>query len=225
MSGRNNGISTVLFDLDGTLVDTAPDMVAALERVCAENGTEAPDYADARRHVSQGAIGLIRHAFGAIPATDARALAERFRDVYAEQVSRGSRLFEGMADLLDALEQAGRNWGVVTNKPARFTAPLLADLGLDVRAACVVSGDTTVRSKPHPLPLLYACERLGRSPGECVYVGDDQRDVIAGKAAGMLTVAALYGYILTDEEPLSWQADGTISSPGDLLGWFESRAQ
>lgn len=225
MSLRGDAISTVLFDLDGTLVDTAPDMVAALARVCEEQGVDTPEYAEARRHVSQGAIGLVRHAFGALPDSDARALAERFRDLYAEQVSGGSELFAGMADLLAAIERSERNWGIVTNKPARFTAPLVADLGLEGRAACVVSGDTTARSKPHPLPLLYACERLGRQPHECVYVGDDQRDIIAGRAAGMLTVAALYGYILEDEQPRSWQADGTIDEPGDLLDWLKTRTQ
>ncbi len=225
MSAANGAISTVLFDLDGTLVDTAPDMVAALERVCAEEGIPAPGYADARLHVSQGAIGLVRHAFGELSTGDARRLAERFRDLYAEQVSAGSRMFEGMPDLLEAIEQSGRLWGIVTNKPERFTTPLIEALGLAERAACVVSGDTTLRSKPHPLPLLYACERLGRNPVHCVYVGDDLRDVIAGKAAGMLTVAALYGYILEEEQPQDWQADGHIAQPADLLEWLKTRTQ
>lgn len=221
MSTLPRKVSAVLFDLDGTLVDTAPDMVRALNRLCAESGVEPLAYDAARKQVSQGAIGLVRLAFPELDEHTAQSYAERFRDHYAERVFDGSALFDGMAEVLNAVENAGLTWGIVTNKPERFTTPLIDALGLTPRSACVVSGDTTARSKPHPLPLIYACGQIQHAPQDCVYVGDDQRDIIAGKAAGMHTVAALYGYILDHEQPNDWQPDDMIEQPRDLLAVLE----
>ncbi len=221
MNSLPHAMSAVLFDLDGTLVDTAPDMVAALYRVCRESGAKEPDFAIARQYVSQGSRGLVSLAFPQADDEQTRILVSRFLDIYAENVCRESVLFEGMQEVLVGIETAGIPWGIVTNKPERFTLPLVAALNLHRRAACVVSGDTVARSKPDPLPLLHACQLLRLTPQQCVYVGDDERDVVAGKAAGMATVAARYGYILHSEKVSAWQADGVIEDPRDMLAWFE----
>jgi phosphoglycolate phosphatase len=214
-------LSAVLFDLDGTLLDTAPDMIAALDALLAEHGHGPVDYPFARLHVSKGAIGLINLAFGTlgIDLQEAHRLSlrNRYLDLYAQQLCQQTTLFDGMAEVLARLEGAGMHWGIVTNKPGFLAEPLLEQLGLLRRSATLVSGDTLPERKPHPRPLLFAAEQLDMAPGEVVYVGDDTRDIEAGNAAGMTTVAAAYGFIPPDDDPASWQADHMIDNPGDLL--------
>ncbi len=211
-------LRTVLFDLDGTLVDTAPDLAAALNRVRAEESLEALPLEHIRPSVSHGSRAMVCHGFGIAPEhPDYERLCKRFLEHYAADLSSATRLFAGMEAVLDRIEQLGLSWGIVTNKPAYLTDPLIAALNLASRAACVVSGDTTAQRKPHPAPVLYACEVVGSAPGNCLYVGDAQRDIEAGTRAGTGTVAALFGYILPTDDPLSWGADIAIESPGDLL--------
>ena len=214
-------LSAVLFDLDGTLLDTAPDMVAALDALLAEHGHGPVDYAPTRLHVSKGAIGLINVAFGALginlPEAHRLSLRDRYLELYAQQLCRQTTLFDGMAEVLARLEGAGMHWGIVTNKPGFLAEPLLEQLGLLRRSAVLVSGDTLPERKPHPQPLLYAASRLDVMPAQVVYVGDDTRDIEAGNAAGMMTVAAAYGFIPPDDDPAHWPADHLIETPGDLL--------
>ena len=214
-------LSAVLFDLDGTLLDTAPDMVAALDALLAEQGHGPVEYAHARLHVSKGAIGLINLAFGAlgIDLQEAHRLSlrDRYLEIYAQQLCQQTTLFDGMVEVLARLEAAGMRWGIVTNKPGFLAEPLLEQLGLLRRSATLVSGDTLPERKPHPRPLLFAAEQLGMKPGQFAYVGDDTRDIEAGNAAGMTTVAAAYGFIPPDEDPASWQADHLIEHPLELL--------
>lgn len=215
------GVSAVLFDLDGTLLDTAPDMVAALNQVRAEESQSILPYSQARAFVSNGALGLLRFAFGDMDDGTRDRLHRRFLDIYASRLAVATTLFAGMADVLAELECVGVPWGVVTNKPTRLTEPLLTQLGLRARCACVVSGDTTARRKPHPQPLLHALEVIAAPAMQAIYVGDAERDIAAGRAAGMRTVAALYGYIPPDETPLDWGADQLISAPAELLTMLE----
>ena len=214
-------INAVLFDLDGTLADTAPDLALALNRLRAEEGMdELP--ADAVRAVaSAGARGMLGVGFGITPEEWRFAeLRDRFLEHYAATVCVHTRLFDGMAELLQELEDRSTRWGIVTNKAARFTLPLVAALGLDRRVACVVSGDTTARMKPAPDPLLFAASVIGLAPGECLYVGDDLRDVQAAHAAGMGVLAASYGY-LSGGDPHTWGADGIIDHPLQVLNFLD----
>lgn len=212
--------SAVLFDLDGTLADTAPDMVAALNRLCEERGVASIPYDVARPHVSHGSRALVELGFPDAELSEAEDHRTRFLDLYAEQVCLHTALYDGIGDVLDWIERSGRHWGIVTNKPERFTTPLVAALNLGDRAACVVSGDTVRKSKPHAMPMLHASALISTPSAECVYVGDAERDMIAGRAAGMRTLAALYGYIPDNEKPQSWLADGMIEHPKDLFGWL-----
>jgi phosphoglycolate phosphatase len=211
----------VLFDLDGTLLDTAPDMAGALNELLAERGAPGLAYDRVRPHVSNGSLALIQLGFG-IQADDPgfETLRERFLALYLARVARETRLFDGMERLLLRLESAARPWGVVTNKPARLTEPLLEALGLTSRAGAVVSGDSAARSKPHPDPLILASEIIGVPPEECLYIGDARRDIEAGREAGMRTLAAAFGYILPDDPPEQWGADGIVWDPGDIEVWL-----
>ena len=216
-------IRTVLFDLDGTLLDTAPDLADALNAVLVENRCEPRPYAEIRGVVSHGGMALIRLGFGIEPDDpDFEPLRQRLLDIYRANIANMTRPFPGMAGLLDELERRGLNWGVVTNKPGWLTDPLLRELDLYDRAACVVSGDTLSERKPHPAPMLHACIQAGSLPGQCVYVGDAQRDIEAGRNARMHTLVALFGYFMTDDRPLEWQADGSINRPQDLLDWLDA---
>jgi len=218
MSGRAAPIEVVLFDLDGTLVDTAPDLAAAVNRQRRERGLAELPLEALRPYASHGARGLIGRAFGLAPGdADYEPLRQQFLDYYEQALCVHSRLFPGMDETLDALERQGRRWGVVTNKIARFTGPLLAALGLAERAACVVSGDTTAFAKPHPAPLLHALQVCGAMPARTAYVGDDLRDVQAGRAAGMVTVVASYGYMADGSDGSAWGGDFTIAQPRGLL--------
>ncbi len=208
----------IFFDLDGTLADTAPDLGAALNCLLGEEGRAALSYATLRPHVSAGARGLLQVGFGITPHDPLYAsLRERFLDIYERSLCQATVLFPGMALVLDALEARGIAWGVVTNKPERFTLPLLAALGLSQRAAAIVGGDTTARAKPDPLPLLHACTVAGVAASASVYIGDDLRDIQAGRAAGMRTFAAAWGYLGNGPPIDAWGADSTIASPAALL--------
>lgn len=206
----------VLFDLDGTLADTAPDLAAAINRVRTARGLPPAPYEVLRPVASAGARGLIGAAFGLKPDdADYDALRVAFLDNYEAAIAVESRLFDGIAALLAALHERDISWGVVTNKAARFTERLVPQIGLK-QAQCVISGDTTAHAKPHPAPLLEAASRLSLTPQECWYVGDDLRDIQAGHAAGMITIAAAWGYC-GHVEPTGWGANALIATPLDLL--------
>jgi 2-phosphoglycolate phosphatase len=214
-------IRTVLFDLDGTLLDTAPDLAYALNRVLEEQYRDPLPLGTIRPVVSHGTTGLLRLGFGIDPQHPRFApLRERLLAIYQDHLACETRLFPGMAEVLDTLEQQDRQWGVVTNKPGWLTEPLLEQLGLRARSACVVSGDTTARRKPDPQPMLYACRVTGSGIRECVYVGDAERDITAGRSAGMSTLVAAYGYIGADECPEHWGADAIIQCPGEIIDWI-----
>ncbi len=214
-------IETVLFDLDGTLLDTAPDLAYALNRVLEEQGRAALAFAAIRPVVSHGAMALIRLGFGLEPEEpEFEPLRQRLLAIYRDNLARETRPFPGMQELLEQLETQGLRWGVVTNKPAWLTDPLLAALGLFERAACVVSGDTLPERKPHPAPMLHACRLAGSAPEACLYIGDAERDVAAGRAAGMGTLVARFGYIDKVDKPELWGADGLIDAPAEVLNWL-----
>ncbi|GBE09872.1 MAG TPA: HAD family hydrolase [Gammaproteobacteria bacterium] len=214
-------VRAVLFDLDGTLLDTAPDMAHALNLLRAEQGRAPLPYEDIRPRVSDGSAALIGYAFDLAPqAPEFEALRRRFLDLYRTHLVRETRVFPGMEPVLARLEAADIRWGVVTNKPAWLTDPLVRALGLWERAACVVSGDTTANRKPHPEPLYHACRLAGRPPHRCLYVGDARRDIEAGRCAGMKTLIALFGYVGADPAPESWGADGMVRRPGELPDWI-----
>ncbi len=212
------GVRAVFFDLDGTLADTAPDLGGALNELLAEVGRPGLDMAVLRPHVSAGTRGMLGVGFGLTPdATDYPDLARRFLELYAARICRATQLFDGMAALLDELERRGILWGVVTNKPARFTEPLMDALKLSGRCAAIISGDSTPKPKPAPDPLLLACATAAVPPRLTLYVGDDLRDIQAAHAAGMPAIAAAWGY-LGDGLPIGdWNADATIAQPLDLI--------
>ena len=210
----------LLLDLDGTLLDTAPDMGGALNRLRAEHGREPLPAETIRPVVSHGAMRLVALGFPEASGDEFERLRLRFLDIYSAHLAVDTRLFPGFEELLAELEVRGVPWGVVTNKPAWLTDPLLATLGLAGRAACAVSGDTVAERKPHPLPLLHAAGLVGVPPARCVYVGDAERDIQAGRAAGMTTVVAAYGYLSAEDDPLRWQPHGIVDSPAGLLEWL-----
>jgi len=211
----------ILFDLDGTLADTAPDLAAAVNLLRTARGLEPTAYAILRPTASAGARGMIGASFGLKPDDEGYAeLRDGFFSNYEAAMAVHSGLFDGIAELLEGIEAAGLQWGIVTNKPRRFTDPLLPQIGL-AHAACAISGDTTPHAKPHPAPLLEAASRLQLAPGQCWYVGDDLRDIQAGKAAGMLTIACGWGYC-GPVEPQHWQADHVLQRPAELLALLQS---
>ncbi len=211
----------VLFDLDGTLADTAPDLGHAANALLREEARPEQPLASLRPHTSAGVRGLLRVGFGITPEDSGyERLAQRFLELYAARLCADTQLFAGIPELLDQIETLQLAWGVVTNKRRRFTDPLVVLLGLSPRTPCIVSGDSTAAPKPSPLPLLHACELLGCAPQRTLYVGDDQRDIVAGKAAGCLTVAVSYGY-LGDGAPLAeWGADLIIDHPDELAAFL-----
>jgi N-acetyl-D-muramate 6-phosphate phosphatase len=205
----------VLFDLDGTLVDTAPDLVAVLNELLHEQGRVRMPYAIARNEVSNGAVGLLRLGFGAtVAAAEFDELRVRFLDIYRRKLCVGSRLFIDLDTLFDL--KGDFRWGIVTNKPHAFTEPLLDQLGIGGRWGTVVSGDRLPQRKPDPAPLLLAAAELGVEAERCVYVGDAPRDVEAGRAARMKTVAAAFGYIRPHEDPTTWGADFLVRQPHEI---------
>ncbi|MGB2816035.1 MAG: phosphoglycolate phosphatase [Burkholderiaceae bacterium] len=211
-------VALVLFDLDGTLADTAPDLAGAVNRMLMARGRTPLPLKDLRPVASHGARGLLGRAFGVVPTDpDFEALRQEFFREYERALCVESSLFPAMDTALTELESRGVLWGIVTNKVARFTEPLVRALGLHERAACVVSGDTAVRPKPDPAPLLHALAATSTEPGAALYVGDDLRDIQAGRAAGLRTVAVSYGYLGDGPHYAEWGADHIIHSPSELL--------
>jgi N-acetyl-D-muramate 6-phosphate phosphatase len=218
---RTLTVAAVLFDLDGTLADSAGDLAAAVNRMRAERGLGAVPVAALRPHASAGARGLLGAGMGITPDdADYPALRDQFLEYYAAGLDRNTQLFDGIGALLDALDERSLPWGIVTNKAARFTQPVVAALRLDRRAGAIVSGDTTAHPKPHPAPLLHAAMLLGVDAARCAYVGDDLRDVVAGNAAGMATIVAEYGYLGERGCSDDWPATGWIDTPIELLDWL-----
>lgn len=214
-------IEAVLFDLDGTLADTAPDMAQTVNVMRASRGLAPVAAATVRPHVSKGARGMIMAAFSiGADHPDFPAMREEFLGLYPANLCVQTRLFPGMESLLAHLERESIAWGVVTNKFERFAKPLIDELGLGKRAAIVVGGDTCARAKPHPDPLLFAASAMGIAPGRILYVGDDERDVQAARAAGMPVVAAAYGYLGDGPPPSLWGADAIVASVAELEAWI-----
>ncbi len=208
----------VLFDLDGTLVDSAPDLAGAANDMRRARGLADAPYEHLRPVVGTGARGMLGAAFGIGPEDAGfEAMKAEFLGLYEQRMTRLTRVFDAMWPVLDALDAQRLPWGIVTNKAERFALPLSAALGLHPRAGAVVAGDTTPHSKPHPAPLLEGARRLGKDPSHCLYVGDDLRDVLAGRAAGMATAAAAWGYLGLGEAIEAWGADHLLSEPGELL--------
>jgi 2-phosphoglycolate phosphatase len=213
----------VLFDLDGTLADTAPDLAAAVNALRTERGLAPSPYALLRPTASAGARGMIGAAFGLKPGDAGyEELRLQWFARYEAAMAVHTTLFDGITELLDGIRAAGMDWGIVTNKPARFTDPLVPQIGL-AHAACIISGDTTPHAKPHPAPLLEAAHRLGLEPGQCWYVGDDLRDIEAGRAAGMVTVGCNWGYCGAID-PANWGADYLLDTPRNLLALLREHA-
>ncbi|MGZ5620123.1 MAG: HAD family hydrolase [Methylobacter sp.] len=215
-------LSCVLFDLDGTLVDTAPDLISCLNHALNVHGFDAIAPEIIKPFISYGAAAMIN---ASRPLLDDRIKAdilETMLNHYQDNIAEHTIFFSGMAETLAAIEAQGLKWGVVTNKRERFTNPLMAALKLTERAACIVSGDTTANPKPHPEPMLAACKQAKVDPQECVYIGDARHDITAGKNAQMKTLAALYGYINPGDAPETWGADALIESPNQISAWIAS---
>lgn len=213
----SGNIKAVFFDLDGTLVDTAPDMVGALQDLQKSYGVEPVPYKLGRSHVSNGAVGLLTLAFPDQTITPESSLLCEFIDRYTAQVCINSVLFDGLGALLDRLDDASRVWGVVTNKPAHLTEAILEKLALAERSVCTISGDTLATRKPDPAQLLHACKLAGVTTDECIYIGDAERDIEAGRRAGIATVAAGYGYVVAEDDPRGWGADEFAANPDELV--------
>lgn len=213
----DGGFEAVFFDLDGTLVDTAPDMVDVLLRMQDRHRQDPSSFELARNQVSNGTAGLLRLGFPNADEDELQALNVEFLDNYSNALCIRSDLFPPLRELLDTLQKQELPWGIVTNKPERMTKPLLQQLGIADDACCTVSGDTLTERKPHPEPLLHAARLAGVPPGKCVYVGDAARDIEAGKAAGMATIAVGYGYITPDDDPGIWGADGFVADTMALV--------
>lgn len=208
---------SVLFDLDGTLADTAPDLGFALNQQRLARGMPELSIDKLRAYASSGARGLLQAGFGIRPEDSGYLeLRDEFLNLYERNLSRGSALFPGVPSLLDEIEDRGMTWGIVTNKAERLTFPLLRALRLSDRTACVICGDSTPFAKPHPTPLIEAMSRIGTTAAQCIYVGDDERDVQAGHAAGMSVVVVRYGYLGNSRPPEEWGADVFVDSPAEL---------
>lgn len=217
-------IEAVLFDLDGTLADTAPDMARTVNEMRIRRSLAPVPLAKVRPHVSKGARGMLLGAFEITSEhPDFAAMREEFLTLYADNLDVDTVLFPEMADLLESLEAEGRPWGVVTNKFERFAMPVMRGLGLETRARVIVGGDTCARSKPHPDPLLHAAAQLGIAPMRTLYIGDDERDIQAARAAGMPSLVAGYGYLGDGPPAILWGADAIVSSPGEIAHWIRER--
>src|SRR6187551_166813 len=218
---NNVPIRGVLFDLDGTLLDTAHDMMNALNALRAEENLAPLPYEKVRCQVSHGANALVKLSFGELSSTEHELMRQRLLDIYRKQLAKHTVLFEGGDEMLRDLERRGLAWGIVTNKPGWLTDPLLVEVKLDRRARAVVSGDTLPERKPHPLPLLHAAQTLGVDPRDCVFVGDAERDAQAAQAAGMYSLIAGVGYIGDDDRADAWFQHGWLYTPLDLLAWLD----
>lgn len=212
----------VLFDLDGTLIDSAPDLAGAANDLRQAQGMPPLPFASLRPMVGAGARGMVGVAFGAKPGdAEFESLRDAFLARYEQRMLQQTAVFDAMQPVLQSLEAAGVRWGVVTNKASRFTEPIIDGLRLRARLAALVCGDTTPHSKPHPAPLLEAARQLGIDAAACVYVGDDARDVVAGRAAGMATLAAQWGYLGNGAGIHEWGADAVLGEPSQLLNWLQ----
>ena len=221
-----DNVKAVLFDLDGTLIDSAPDLGAAADRMRVARGLASLPLERYRPMAGAGARGMLGIAFGMGPDhPDFAALREEFFTNYESAMTERTVVFDGIPELLSSLLGLGLAWGVVTNKSMRFTGPLTQQMPLFATAGAIVGGDSTPHAKPHPAPLLEAARQLGVAPGECIYVGDDERDIMAGRAAGMPTVAASYGYLGSNAQTQQWNADAHIDSPLDLLALLKNRGE
>lgn len=219
---KNNSVQTVLFDLDGTLLDTAPDLAFALNTLMLEHQLQPLPLEQIRPLVSYGGVNLIKTGFQLnddAPALE--GLRKRFLELYVAHLADQTCFFPGMETLLESLENQGIQWGVVTNKPTRLTEPLLEAFALTSRSVCNISGDTLPQCKPHPAPLLHACKLAKSTPEQCIYIGDAPRDIEAGQRAGIRTLVALYGYIDSNDPPEQWGATGMLQKPLDLLSWLD----
>jgi N-acetyl-D-muramate 6-phosphate phosphatase len=210
----------VLFDLDGTLLDTAPDFARSLNLLLSERGLEPLPFARIRSYCSHGSAALVRLAFPDESEAEFIVSRDRLLDIYREQLAVETRIFEGMDTVLSELDRRGLPWAIVTNKPGWLTAPLLDALGLATRAASVVSGDTFPERKPHPRPLLFAAEEMKVAPERCLYVGDAERDMLAARAANMRALAVRFGYIAPTDKPHEWPAHGWVDTPLEVLDWL-----
>jgi len=218
----NTLIKTILFDLDGTLADTATDLADALNQVLQNNQRDALAFETIRPWVSHGGQIMIKNGFQIeLDDPEFETLRQEFIEIYQNNIAKKTDLFPGMYEVLDGIEQRGFNWGVVTNKPSWLTDPLMEALKLHQRSACTVSGDTLEERKPHPAPLLHACELANSQASECLYIGDAERDIIAGKRAKMKTLVALFGYLSENDVPQDWLADDMIEQPLEILDWLD----
>ena len=225
MSAANPVVRAVLFDLDGTLVDSAPDLVGCVQDVMRERGARPLPFKNLRQFVSKGMRGLLTAAYGAdfIDSEEYPDVLERCLKLYSQRLAERSRLFPGMRRVLDSLASRRIPWGVVTNKPEYLTRPLLEALDLADECAVAVGGGTTTHTKPHPEPMIYAADRLAVKPRACVMLGDDPRDIQAARGAGMTGLAAAWGYFPADEDLDAWGAAAILQSPADLLGWIDEQ--
>ena len=210
----------LLLDLDGTLLDTAPDMADALNKLLTEMNREPLPFADIRKTVSHGSLRMLHLAFGAENVIEGGELHKRFLNIYRQALAVRTRLFDGFEQVLKRLRELDMKWGVVTNKPGWLTNPLMMELNLTTQAACIVSGDTVAHRKPHPMPMYHAAQLMSLDPRDCLYVGDAERDIQAGNAAGMTTLVALWGYLGENDKPHEWQGHGIVNTPGDLIEWL-----
>ena len=215
-------LDCVLFDLDGTLVDTAPDLIACLNQALSAHGYAAVNDAVIKPCISLGALAMIKQAAADADSAQQEQMLAFMLDCYQSNIAKHSRFFNGIGETLEAIEKLGLKWGVVTNKRERFTLPLMEALNLSARAACVISGDTTANSKPHPEPMLAACKQAAVRPENCVYIGDACHDIAAGKNANMKTLAAVYGYLKEGDQPENWGADALIEHPDQLQEWIQA---
>ena len=207
----------VLFDLDGTLLDSAPDMAATVNRMRAARGQAPMPLAELRPHVSKGSRAMSAAAFPELGGEVPAEMIREFLDTYEAELGKHSVLFDGVAELLDAIEAAGSRWGIVTNKPVYLARQVVPQLGWESRCAILIGGDSLPQRKPHPLPLLHAAAQLGVAIDDCVYVGDDQRDIDAARAAGMKSVVALWGYRPEGDDPLAWGGDVLVDTARGML--------
>ena len=216
-------ITTVFFDLDGTFADTAPDLAASLNQLLTEHGQPTLPLEIIRPTVSLGGNAMIQLAFTIDEsASEFPMLSQRFLDIYNQRMHSSTKLFSGIDEVIQTLESAQILWGIITNKPTWLTEPLMQELDMEKRAACIISGDTTNHRKPHPAPMHHACKMTNSEPAHTLYVGDAQRDIDAGRAAGMHTLIAQYGYINADEDPSQWQADGMVAHPNEIITWIKN---
>jgi 2-phosphoglycolate phosphatase len=217
-----NSIQAVLFDLDGTLLDTSGDLTSALNSVLAQHKMAALPHAKTRPIVGQGTKGLFKLALNMDENHPEYAgLCTEFLEFYFKAACVSTAFFPGVEEVLAYLENNNIPWGIVTNKPGRFTAVIVENFALHKRTTCIISGDTLAKAKPHPEPLLHACKILGFKPESCLFVGDAEIDILASKAAGIPVLAALYGYISPEENPASWNADGYINHPSEVIEWLK----